>query len=177
MSTNAYSRRRATGSRAALLLLLALGVTCESPADEEPALFSVQVLTPEVALDFARAGLHDCRKRGYQVAVAVVDRFGGLQVLLRDRLAGPHTPDTARRKAWTAVSFRTDTLELESLTRSATLPAGVQHISGALMVGGGRRLEADGFIVGGLGVSGAPSGAADDECARAAIEAMVVRLM
>jgi len=38
--------------------------------------------------------------------------MGGTQVMLRDRYAGPHTPDTAERKAWTAVSFRADTLEL-----------------------------------------------------------------
>jgi uncharacterized protein GlcG (DUF336 family) len=29
------------------------------------------------------------------VAVAVVDRFGVIQVVLRDRYAGPHTPVTA----------------------------------------------------------------------------------
>ena len=39
----------------------------------------------------ARAALDECRRQGYQVAVAVVDRFGNPQVLLRDRFAGAHT--------------------------------------------------------------------------------------
>ena len=51
-------------------------------------LMSFKLLTPETALALAQATLADCRDQGYQVAVAVVDRFGILQVLLRDRFAG-----------------------------------------------------------------------------------------
>ena len=58
-----------------------------------------------MALDLARGALASCRERGFQVAVAVVDRFGVTQVLLRDRFAGAHTIATATSKAWTAVSF------------------------------------------------------------------------
>jgi len=79
-------------------------------AKAEEALISFKVLSPAAALELAQATLEACRNEGYQVAVAVVDRFGITQVILRDRYAGPHTPETARRKAWTAVSFRTDTL-------------------------------------------------------------------
>jgi hypothetical protein len=56
-------------------------------------------LVPDVALDLAKVALETCRSRGYQVAVAVVDRFGQPQVMLRDRFAGPHTPSTATNKA------------------------------------------------------------------------------
>ena len=41
-----------------------------------------EVLTPETALQAARAALENCRASGYQVIVAVVDRFGGIQVEL-----------------------------------------------------------------------------------------------
>ena len=54
-----------------------------------------EVLTPETALQAARAALENCRASGYQVAVAIVDRFGGIQVVLRDQLAAPRTVDTA----------------------------------------------------------------------------------
>ena len=66
------------------------------------------MLTPDTALKAAQAALKKCRDSGYQTAVAVVDRMGVLQVLIRDRFAGPHTPDMAKDKAYTAVSFRTN---------------------------------------------------------------------
>ena len=72
----------------------------------QDATFATKSLTPETALIAAKAALEQCRKDGYQVAVAVVDRAGLLQVLLRDRFAGAHTIDLAPNKAWTAVSFR-----------------------------------------------------------------------
>ena len=75
-------------------------------------------MKPAIAVEAAQAALNSCRSKGYQVAVSVADRFGVLQVTLRDQFAGPHTPDTALRKAWTAVTFRTDTLELGELTET-----------------------------------------------------------
>ncbi|MEZ5930937.1 MAG: heme-binding protein [Alphaproteobacteria bacterium] len=135
-----------------------------------------QTLSPELAADLAEATLEACRAADYQVAVAVVDRFGVLQVLLRDRYAGPHTPDTARRKAWTAVSFRTDTQSLVAATAAGTPQAAARDIEGALMLGGGVPVEASGTMVGGIGVSGAPGGDEDDRCARAGIDAILDRL-
>ena len=64
-------------------------------ARAQESLVTNKSLAPEIALDLARAALADCQKRGYQVAIAVVDRFGVVQVVLRDRYAGPHTPATA----------------------------------------------------------------------------------
>jgi len=81
--------------------------------------FNVRQLTPETAAKATRAALDDCRKRGYQVAVAVVDRAGVAQALMRDRFAGPHTVSTAINKGWTAISFRTDTLEFGRATAGA----------------------------------------------------------
>ena len=133
---------------------------------------SFRVMKPETALELAQAALEDCRSRGYQVAVAVVDRFGATQAVLRDELAGAHTPETARRKAWTAVSFRTDTLTLAEVTEAGGAASGLRHVSGAMMVGGGIPVEAAGEMVGGVGVSGAPGGDADAECAEAGIEAV-----
>ena len=82
------------------------------------ATFTTKSLTPETALKAAQSALAKCRADGFQVAVAVVDRAGIPQVLLRDRFAGAHTPDYAVNKAWTAVSFRTNTTELERSTRA-----------------------------------------------------------
>lgn len=140
-------------------------------AAEEHALVVFKVLSPEAALMLSRAAIEDCREKGFQVAVAVVDRFGVVQVILRDRFAGPHTVETARRKAWTAVSFREDTMTLAELTVPGAELSGARHIEGALMLAGGVPIEAAGSTVGAVGISGA-SASGDDECARAGIEAI-----
>ena len=170
-------RRSPVASRTATLVAMIVASVLATNARAEQALINFKVMSPETALELARAALANCRKSGYQVAVAVVDRFGVVQVVLRDRFAGAHTPDTARRKAWTAVSFRVDTLTLSRQTASGSPQAGVRHVTGALMVGGGVPVEASGSIVGGIGVSGAPGGEADDGCARAGIEAILEKLV
>jgi uncharacterized protein GlcG (DUF336 family) len=147
-----------------------------APVKAEEALIAFRVMSPEMALKLAQAALTECRKRNFQVAVAVVDRSGVLQVALRDRFAGPHTPDTARRKAWTAVSFRTDTLTMAEQTQAGKAQSGVREVTEALMIGGGVPVEAAGSIVGAVGVSGAPGGEQDDACARAGIEAIADKL-
>ena len=150
-------------------VLLAAG---SGPAMAEDATFQITVMTPETALRVAQVSLESCRSEGYQVAVVVVDRMGVPQAMIRDRFAGAHTPDTAFRKAWTAVSFREDTLTLSENTASGTPQAGARDITNALMLGGGVPIEAGGTIIGGVGISGAPTGQADDECGRAGIEAV-----
>jgi uncharacterized protein GlcG (DUF336 family) len=152
------------------LLLLAL------PAHAQDGLVTYKSLSPEVALDLARAALANCRERGYQTAVAVVDRFGVTQVVLRDRFAGAHTVPTATGKAWTAVTFRTNTTELVGVSQPGMPQAGLRAIPGAVILGGGMVVEAGGSLVGGVGVSGAPGGEADDACARAGIEAVRDRI-
>ena len=136
------------------------------------ATFSVRVLTPETALKAAQAALKKCRDSGYQVTVAVVDRSGMLQVLLRDRFAGPHTTRMARSKAYTAVSVRTGTSELAAATQPGQAQSGIRHLPGIVAAGGGLAIEASGSLLGGIGVSGAPGGAADDACAEAGIAAI-----
>lgn len=139
---------------------------------EESAFAEFKILTLETAQTLAQAALDDCRARGYQVAVVVVDRFGQTQVALRDRFAGPHTISTATRKAWTSVSFRTSTLELSELTASGEMAA-IRDLDMALALGGGVPVEAgEGGIVGGVGVSGAPAPSEDDACSRAGIAAI-----
>ncbi len=164
--------------RKRLILIAAVlsALTAQKAAAEESALVTFKVLNPSVALELAQAALESCRKSGYQVAVSVVDRFGTPQVLLRDRFAGPHTPETARRKAWTAISFRTDTLELSKISAAGQAQSGVRFVTEALMIGGGVPVEAAGSIVAGIGISGAPGGEADHACARDGIEAVADKI-
>lgn len=142
------------------------------PAAAAEGLFATNALTPETALKAARAALESCRGSGYQVAVAIVDRGGNVQVVLRDRFAGPHTPDTATGKAWTAVSFRQNTTEMLEMTGPGKPSAGMRELPKVVMLGGGMKIEAAGAIVAGIGVSGAPGGNLDDACAEAGIKAI-----
>jgi len=133
---------------------------------------TIRVLTPEAALKATNAALAECRRQGYQVAVAVVDRSGLAQAMIRDRFAGAHTPETATNKAWSAVSFRTPTTELARATQAGQPSSGIRQLPRFVGVGGGLPIEAGGSIVGGIGVSGAPNGDADDICAKAGIAAI-----
>ena len=160
---------------AAVALYLALLIPVNGSAQED-ALVPMHVLSPELALESALASRAACRAQGYQVAVAVVDRMGVPQVMLRDRFAGPHTPDTAQRMAWTAVSFRTDTLELSGNSLAESGQSGARMIDNVLMLGGGVPVQAGGFTVAGVGVSGTPSGEANDRCARVGVEAVKAKL-
>ena len=134
--------------------------------------FQSRSLTPETALVAARAALEACRKQGFQVAVAVTDRAGITQVLLRDRFAGPHTVEVASNKAWTAVSFRTSTTDLAVATQPGRPMSGLRNLPRFLAAGGGRVIEAGGNVLGSIGVSGGPDGEADDRCAAAGIKAI-----
>jgi uncharacterized protein GlcG (DUF336 family) len=151
---------------------LAVGLALCASAMAQDATFSVRVLTPETALKAAQTALASCRASGFQVAVAVVDRAGVVQALLRDRFAGPHTVETARDKAWTAVSFRTNTTDLARATESGTPQSAIRLRPGVVAAGGGLMIEAGGSLLGGIGVSGAPGGKEDDACAAAGIAAI-----
>jgi uncharacterized protein GlcG (DUF336 family) len=163
---------RVAGRFAAVAALVAASLAPPALAQAGSGTHAIRVLTPEAALKATQAAVLDCRRRGYQVAVAVVDRFGVEQAVWRDRFAGPHTTDTAINKAWTAVSFRTSTTELARATQPGQPSSGIRHVPRFVGAGGGLLIEAAGSILGAIGVSGAPSGDADDECAKAGIAAI-----
>lgn len=158
--------RLTIATAASTLVVLSCGVAAQE------ATFQTRSLAPETALQAARAAMEHCRKQGYQVGVAVVDRSGVTQVFLRDRFAGPHTVEVAADKAWTAVSFRTPTLAIAAETQPGRPMSGIRGLSRMMAVGGGVPIEGGGAIYGAIAVSGAPSGELDDACARAGIRAI-----
>jgi uncharacterized protein GlcG (DUF336 family) len=156
----------------ARLFLLGAITSAAVAQGADPASFTIKVLTPETALKAAQAALAKCRAEGYQAAVAIVDRSGVTQVLLRDRFAGPHTVETAQRKAWTAASFRTNTADLDRVSQPGNPSFGIRQLPGVAALAGGMMIEAGGTLYGAIGVSGAPGPAADDVCASAGIKAI-----
>jgi uncharacterized protein GlcG (DUF336 family) len=153
-----------------IVLLLALFSTSATAGDD--ALVVYKSLSLEVALEASQAALKKCRDNGFQVAVVVVDRFGQPQVLLRDRYAGLPAADIATAKAYTALSFRRSTAELAKMVRDGQMDAGLARMPRIAMLAGGLVIETGGTLLGGIGVSGAPGGDKDDECAKAGLDAV-----
>ena len=72
-----------------------------------------------------------------------------------------------KHKAYAAMNFNTATSELEGRFTSPFSPG---KIDGIVLSAGGVPIAAGGTILGGIGVSGAPSGRLDEACARAGLE-------
>ena len=154
-----------------IFLLSLILIASRTSAAESPT-YTVKMLTPETALKAAQAALAKCRKNDFQIAVAVVDRAGIVQVVLRDRFAGAHTPDTAINKAWTSASFRQSSAGLATETQAGKSMSGIRQLPKVVAAGGALPIEAGGNLLGAIGVSGAPGGEADEVCAAAGIKAI-----
>ncbi|WP_315834279.1 heme-binding protein [Bradyrhizobium prioriisuperbiae] len=155
-----------------LIAVSLAAVALASVARAEEVTVTYKSLSPDVALEAAQAALKRCRTDGYQIAVAVLDRFGEPQVMLRDRFAGLPAPRTATDKAWTALGFRANTSDMVKSIQAGTLDARLATLPRVTMLGGGLIIEAGGTLLGAIGVSGAPGGDKDEACAKAGIDSI-----
>jgi uncharacterized protein GlcG (DUF336 family) len=140
--------------------LVLAGLLAAGAAGAEPATLATKQLSLDAALKMAQGAVLACRAKGIQVGVTVVDRSGTPQVMLRDSLAPPITETISRMKAVTAVNFTAPT---SALSGRADTPIG--RVPGLVMAAGGIPVAVAGAVVGAVGVSGAPDGATDEECA------------
>ena len=145
-----------------------LGATVMAPLQAEP-MISTNRITMDTALQLAQATIEACRKEGVQIAVTVVDRGGHPQVVLRDVLAMDLTLAISKQKAYTALSFNTPTSQLAERFSG---PYSVMKLEGLVASAGGLPITAGGALLGGIGVSGAPSGVTDERCAQAGLDAI-----
>jgi uncharacterized protein GlcG (DUF336 family) len=146
-------------------------LACTPALAEDPAIVSVKRLAMDKAVEIARGAVEACREKGIQIAATVVDREGTVQVTLRDTIAAPITVPISRMKAFTAVNFNAAT---SALSERAGTPIG--RIDGLVMSAGGIPIQVGGALVAGVGVSGAPAGETDEECAQAGIDKVMVDL-
>ena len=151
------------------LATLMLSLTATSFAADEGMTVSVKRMKMETALRIAQAAIKACRKEGVQIAVTVVDRNGHVQVVLRDVLAMDITLPISKQKAHTAMAFNA---ALSTMEDRFTKPFAVPKIDGLVMSAGGIPVNIGGSILGGIGVSGAPSGEIDEKCATAGLDAV-----
>jgi uncharacterized protein GlcG (DUF336 family) len=112
---------------------------------------------------------------GYGVSMVVVDRAGNTIVALRSDKAGPHTMENARRKAYTALTFRTSTTDYAKryadnnpvVHQQVTLP-------NIIAIPGGLPIKAGDEVIGGAGLSGTPG--KDEPCVQAGIDKVADQL-
>lgn len=142
-----------------------LATTTTAAMAEEAMTVSVKRLSLETAQQIAQGAIDACREKGIQIGVTVVDRDGVVQTQLRDTIAAPITTTISYKKAYTAVNFNASTSMLAPRADSAV---GRQDF--LVMSPGGLTISAGGSLLGGVGVSGAPSGETDEECAQAGID-------
>lgn len=171
MASNTFGRVQSRTLAVSLGMVLSLGFTqVVAAADELPR---EAVLPLSLATKAATTALDKCTKDGYRVTVAVVDRAGVLKVLVRGDGAGPHTPDSSTKKAYTSASLRRPTGELAEMVAKTPSLQGLRDMNDKILIlGGGLPIEIGGEVIGGIGVGGAPGGHLDDACAQAGLDSI-----
>jgi uncharacterized protein GlcG (DUF336 family) len=123
-----------------------------------------------LANEIASAGVAACMANGYNVAVTVVDRAGGVRAVQRADNAGPHTLGASQQKAFTSASAKSTTLAMQENVQKNPSAATLVYIPGFLLVGGGVPIKVGNEVIGAVGIGGAPGGHLDEQCAMAALD-------
>ena len=157
-------------SKAVLFALVMGASTTASTSD--PMVVQINRLSMDVAAPIATATVAACRGKGIPIGVTVVDRSGITQVQMRDTTAPPITLNISQKKAFTAIMFNAKGSDLARRASSplATLGEGLAFMPGSVPI------EAGGRLYGAIGVSGAPDGMVDEECAQAGLDAVLMDL-
>ncbi len=145
-------------------LLLAVG------AGHAQAVRTERNMSLELATQLAGATVAACSASGYAVTVTVVDRAGTIRAVHRADMAGPHTLEASRLKAYTAASAKNSTLAMMEGAQKNPAAANLVNIPGYLLLGGGVPVRLGNDVIGGIGVGGAPGGHLDEQCATAALD-------
>jgi uncharacterized protein GlcG (DUF336 family) len=120
----------------------------------------------KMALAIAETALTECTPR---VSIAVLDRAGRLRVFLQGDNASPHNLELARRKAYTALTFRRTSADWAKRTAEGDV-TGQRSLTDVIPLGGGVPIMVGEDAVGSIGLSGAPGGQPKEEaCAKAGI--------
>ncbi|MGC9458068.1 MAG: GlcG/HbpS family heme-binding protein, partial [Halothiobacillaceae bacterium] len=156
-----------------LFAAAALGGAVAMPVQaSEPMTAEVARVSVDVANTVAMEAMKACRDQGIPVSVTVVDRNGIVQVQVRDTTAPPVSLGISEKKAYTAIMFNAKGSDLEERAGGALTQLG----EGLAFMAGSVVMEAGGRIYGAVGVSGAPDGMVDEECAVAGFQAVSMDL-
>jgi uncharacterized protein GlcG (DUF336 family) len=127
------------------------------------------------ALTIARGAVESCAAKDYAVSAVVVDRDGDTIVAIRGDNAAPHTMENARRKAYTAMTFKVPTTEYaKRFTDNNPVVRQQVTLPGVIAIPGGLPIKAGHEVVGGVGASGSPG--VDEPCVQAGLDAAADQL-
>ncbi len=129
-----------------------------------------------LAMEAAAETVSACAKQGYHETALVLDADGATIVALRGDGAGIHTLDSAHDKAYTAVSFKNDTIALAERAKGEDSIAPLAKLPHVMFFGGGVVIKLGEETIGAIGAAGAPGAKLDDDCARAGLEKIRDRL-
>ena len=133
-------------------------------------------LSAALAHELLTTAVETCTKQGQWVSGVVLDASGQQQAFLRGDHAGIHTVETADYKAYTALSFRTDGIDMMERAKNGRVPGAINKLPRLLLAQGGVLIKAGDEIVGSIGISGARGNNIDTTCARAGIDKIKDRL-
>jgi len=81
-------------------------------------------ISMQMAMTAFQGAVEECKKSGSNdITVAIVDRAGQVALLARANNASPHNLELARRKAYTARTFRSTTMAWRDRTAAGTANA------------------------------------------------------
>lgn len=126
-------------------------------------------LNQNAALKLAEQARLEAQKLDKTVSVAVLNSSGVTILLLKGDNVGPHNTEASRRKAYTALSTKTASLELMQKAAADSTAQNLNTLPELLLLGGGVPIWKDGALVGSIGVSGAGSGQNDHNVAQKAV--------
>jgi len=138
-------------------------------------LITTQRLSAALANELVGESVAVCAQRGYQVVAVVVDLGGVRQALLRGDGAPIHSMDNAYFKAYTAASLTLARKEestkaiADRMAKAAPSNVPSTPLPNVTFNQGGVTIMANGTAIGAIGVSGAPGGNLDEDCARVAL--------
>ncbi len=138
-------------------------------------LVTIHKLSAPLANELVGEAVANCAQKGYTVTAAVVDLDGARQALLRGNGAPIHTLDNAYYKAYSAASLTLARKEdstkavADRMGKNPATTVPQTPLPNVTYAVGGVAIMSGGNTIGGIGVSGAPGGNFDEECARAGI--------
>src|SRR5207249_3859522 len=157
------------------LQVLALVAGAAATGVQAQGLVTTHKLSAALANELVGDSVAICAKNGYKVVAVVVDLDGVRQAVLRGDGAPIHSMDNAYYKAYTVASVglsRKEESTKQIADRMAKNPPSsvpVFPLPNITYAQGAVAIIASGETIGALGVSGAPGGNFDEECARAAL--------